>query len=261
VCTLIDAVEKRMRWILIVVAGGGLLCPAVQAQSLADTCHASTSYDITVDVDSVRFDRAQPAPRQVAMHDGTLRVDGAAVTLGTEDGDRVAVFEQDVRALEPRVKAIAVQGVDLAAGAIREQARQTAPQAAASGELDARLDAQVRTIKARIAASHSTRDWQGAAFDRYVDQIAADIVPLLAGDLAQQALSLAISGDLAGAAALRDRAANLLGDTEARVRQRLQTLRPQLQALCPDIRRLDALESGIGARPGGARLDLIDIAG
>jgi hypothetical protein len=252
--------EHRMRCILT-IAGACLLVPAVHAQSLAATCHASTSYDITLAAGSVQFDRAQPAPRRVEMHDGQLRVDGAQVALGTEDSDRVALFEQDVRALEPRVKAVAVHGVDLAVDAIRQQARQAAPQAAASGELDARLDAQARAIKARIAASHSTRDWQGAAFDRYVDNVAADIVPLLAGDLAQQALSLAISGDLAGAAALRGRTASLLGDTQARVRQRLQALRPQLQALCPDIRRLDAIESGIGARPGGSRLDLIDIAG
>jgi hypothetical protein len=248
---------------LLIAASGCLLCATAQAQDhdLLDACRASSSYDITIGAAGLQFDRAQPAPRRIDMHDGALRVDGATVPLGAEDGDRVALFEQGVRALEPRVKAVAVRGVDLAAQAVREQAAQSAPQVAASGELDARLDARVRELKARIADSHSTHDWQGDAFDRYAQAIVADIVPLLVADLAQQALTVAISGDLDGASDLRDRAANLAGDLQQRVRQRLQALRPQVQALCPDIRRLDTLESGIGTRlPGGGRLDLIDIA-
>lgn len=251
--------------IVAAIAGGWLLCAAAQARAqdndLLDACHASSSYDITIGADGLHFDRAQPAPLRIDMHDGALRVDGATVALGAEDGDRVALFEQGVRALEPRVKTVAAHGVDLAAQAVREQAAQSAPNLAASGELDARLNARVRELKTRIADSHSTHDWQGDAFDRYANAIAADIVPLVAGDLAQQALTVAINGDLDGASALRDRAANLAGDLQQRVRQRLQALRPQVQALCPDIRRLDALESGIGARlPGGGRLDLVDIA-
>lgn len=251
--------------IVAAVAGGWLLCAVPQAcargDDLLDACHASSSYDVAIGADGLHFDRAQPVPRRIDMHDGALRVDGVAVTLGAEDADRVALFEQGVRALEPRVKAVAARGVDLAAQAVREQAAQSTPQLAASGELDARLDARVRELKARIAASHSTHDWQGDAFDRYAEDMAADIVPLLAGDLARQALAVAISGDLDGASALRDRAAHLADDLQQRVRQRLQGLRPQVQALCPDIRRLDTLESGVGARlPGGGRLDLVEVA-
>jgi hypothetical protein len=238
-----------------------MLCANAHAKNLLDACHASSSYDVTIKPDAILFDRAQPAPRRVRMHEGTLRVDGTPVTLGAADHGRMVRFEQTVRALEPKVKTIADQAVDLAAQAVREQAAQSTPQLAASGQLDARLNADARDLKARIARSHSTHDWQGPAFQKYVNQTVADIMPLLANDLLQQAITVAVSGDLDAAAQLRNRAANLATTLQTRVQQRLQVLRPKVQALCPSLQRLDWLESGIDTPlPGGARLDLIDMA-
>lgn len=255
--------ESKMRRRLGLAVCALLSCAAAQAQdNTLNVCHVSTSYDVSVQRNSVLFDRAQPQPqpRQVRMHDGSLQVDGTPVTLGSEDSDRVALFEQGVRALEPKVKAIADHGVDLAAQAVREQARQSTPQLAASGELDAHLDARVNELKARIARSHSTHDWQGDAFNRYVNGVIQDIAPLLAADLAQQGLTMAISGDLDGASRLRDTAANLPDTLQARITTSLQALRPQIQSLCPALQHLDTLEKGIGARmPHGGRLDLIQI--
>lgn len=250
-----------MRQILGLAIAALLSCAVAQAQdSDLNVCHVSTSYDVTVQENDVLFDRAQPQPRKILMHDGTLRVDGAPVALGSEDSDRVALFEQGVRALEPKVKAIADRGVDLAAQAIREQARQSTPQLAASGELDAHLDARVSELKARIARSHSTHDWEGDAFNQYVDGAIQDIAPLLVTDLAQQGMTMAIRGDLDGASALRDTAASLPDLLQTRIIRSLQALRPDIQSLCPALQRLDKLESGVGARlPGGQRLDLLQL--
>lgn len=250
----------RLFWfgLLATVALG--MCALASAGSLADVCHASSTYDLTVRPTGLMFDRSGSPPRTVSMHAGTLRVDGANVKLNTEDRDRVRLFERDVRALVPRVKAIATHGVDMAADTLRAQVATLAPSAAASGVLGQRIDTDVADIKARIARSNSTHDFQGKAFDQYASKVAADIVPLIAADMGQQAINAAMSGDLQRAAQLRNQALNVAGSLETRLRQSLQPLRPQIKALCPDIQSLDTLESGITSPlPSGGRLNLVEI--
>lgn len=244
------------RWSLLVV--GVLACTGVHAQGLLDTCHASSSYDVTIKSDGVLFDRAQTAPRRVYLHDGQLELDGTAVALDAEDSDRVTLIERTVRELEPKVKSIAERGVDLAAQAVREQAATSAP--ASGGELDARLTSVSGDLKARVARSQSSHDWHGPAFRQYTSQVATSIVPLLASGLLQQAVAVALSGDLDAAARLRQRATHMTAALRARIQEKLQVLRPQVRALCPSLQRLDQLESGIHTPlPGGVRIDLIDM--
>jgi hypothetical protein len=238
-----------------------LLCLAAlgaHAQDLAGTCHASSSYDLTLKPGSLLFDRPQPAPFHVELHDGMLRTDGTAVRLNAEDQDRLALFERQLRALAPRVRAVAQHGVDLAAQAMREEAAGMQLGADTRAELDRRLELHARELKQRIAASNSTHDWQGDVADRYANQIAADIVPLVAADLGQQALAAAVNGDLQAAASLRDRAADLSTQLQPRLQQRLQALRPQIQALCPSIQRLAELQQGVRGGNGQA-LDLLQL--
>jgi hypothetical protein len=94
--------------------------------------------------------------------------------------------------------------------------------------------------------------------EQAIDRIEGDLLPLIAADLGQQALDAAMSGDLQAAAGLRDRAANLATQLEPRMQQRMQALRPQIEALCPAIRQLAALQQGM--RDGKGRpLDLLQI--
>lgn len=230
----------------------------LQAQDLAATCHATSSYDLTLRPGSLLFDRTSPAPTQVELSRGTLRTDGVTVPLSPENQDRVSLFERDLRALAPRVRTVAEHGVDIAAQGLRQEAAGMGLGADAQVQLDQRLAADAASLKQRIAASNSTHDWQGGAMDRYVSQIESDLLPLIAADLGQQALSAAMSGDLQTAAGLRDRAANLATQLEPRMRQRMQALRPQIEALCPAIRQLATLQQGV--RDGKGRpLDLLQI--
>jgi len=232
--------------------------PGLHAQDLAASCHASSSYDLTVKPDSLLFDRPQPAPFHVQIAGGSLRTDGRPVRLGAEGQDRLALFERELRALVPRVRAVANAGVDLAVRAVHEEAAgmQLAP--ATLAELDRRLAAQARELKQRIAQSNSTHDWQGDAAQQYADRIVSDLMPLVAADLGQQALAAAMNGDLVEAARLRDEAADLATQLQPRLQQRMQALRPQVQALCPAIRRLADLQQGVRGADGQP-LDLVQI--
>ncbi|MBD8900491.1 DUF2884 family protein [Rhodanobacter sp. DHG33] len=232
----------------------------LHAQDLAATCHATSSYDVTLRPHSLLFDRSSPTPTQVELSQGALSVDGAAVPLNAEDQDRLTLFERDLRALAPRVRAVAQHGVDIAAQGLHEEMGSMGLGADTRAQLDQRLAADAANLKQRIAASQSTKDWQGDAMNQYVSRIESDLLPLVAGDLGQQALNAAMNGDLQTAADLRDRAANLATQLEPRMRQRMQALRPQIVALCPALRQLSALQQGVRDNRG-RELDLLQIGG
>ena len=228
-----------------------LLCLSPShAQDLAATCHASSSYDITLKPASLLFDRSSPAPFHVDMQDGSLHTDGKAVSLNAESQDRLALFERQLRALVPRVRSVAQNGVDLAVKGVRAEADGMGLSAETRAELDRRLNTHANELKRRIALSQSTHDWQGDFADQTMNQIAADLLPLLASDLGQQAINAALSGDLQTAASLRDRGASLATQLQPRMQQRMQALRPQIRALCPAIEKLASLQQGVRGSNG-----------
>lgn len=220
------------------------------AQDLASTCHASSSYDVTLKPASVLFDRPAPAPFHVELQQGMLRSDGSAVNLNAENQDRLAVFERQLRELAPRVRTVARNGVDIVVQALRNEADGMGLSAATHAEFLHRLDLHAAELKRRISVSQSTHDWQGDAANQAFGQIAGDLLPLLAADLSQQAIGAALSGDLQTAATLRDRAADLATSLQPRLQARLQVLRPQIEALCPAINRLAALQQGVRGSDG-----------
>lgn len=220
------------------------------AGDLSDTCHANSSYDVTVNPDNLLFDRASPAPQRVTLARGTLTTDGTAVRLNAEDHDRLVLFERDLRALVPKARSVARHGVEIAVSEIRTEADGMSLSAATRAEVNRRLDADAVALKQRIDSSRSTHDWNGDAGAQYAQQMIGELVPLVAGDLGQQAVNAALSGDLQAASNLRDQAAGLATNLQPRLQQRLQALRPQIQALCPAIHELAGLQQGIRASNG-----------
>ena len=222
----------------------------LHAQDLAETCHASSSYDITLKPSSLSFDRPSPAPFHVDLQGGTLRTDGQAVSLNAENQDRLVLFERQLRALVPQVRTVARHGVDMAVQGLRAEADGMGLSADTRAELDRHLNTHAIELKRRITVSQSTHDWQGDFADQTMNQIGADLLPLLASDLGNQAINAALSGDLQTAASLRDRASSLATELQPRMQQRLQALRPQIQALCPAIDKLASLQQGVRGSHG-----------
>lgn len=249
-----------MRTLILFVFAAVAAAGTARGADLTDICRASTSYEVTLRPDALVLSRGAPAARTLVLSRGALAMDGRDVALNDEDRDRVALIERDARALAPWVKAIAQRAVDLGAQAVREEAASYAPSTANDPRFAQTLDEHARSLKARIAASTSTTQWQGDSLDRIVDDAAADLLPIVAGDAAQQALGALVGGDFSGAGALGGRTATLQADLEARVRQHLQTLAPDVRALCPALNEIDALQSGVTASIPGGKLDLIEIA-
>ncbi|PXV59536.1 Protein of unknown function [Dyella jiangningensis] len=235
-----------------------LASAALHAQDLATTCHATSSYDLTVTPDRLLFDRPQPLPRQVELRDGALRTDGTTVSVRPDDQDRLALFERDLRALVPRVKAVAANGVDMLVAAMHDETARLSLDPATRTQVDQRVASRAAELKQRLAASNSTHDWQGNLADQYANQLASDLMPLIANDLGQQAMNAAMTGDLQAAASLRDTAADLATQLRPRLERRMQALSPQVQALCPAVQRLAELQQGIRGA-GGQPLNLLEV--
>lgn len=235
-----------------------LVCGCLHAQDLAKVCHATSSYDLTVQPNQLTFDRSEPAPMRVVIGAGTLQTDGVRVPLNDEDQDRLALFQRTLRALVPRVKAVVQRGVDVALRAIQDEADSLNLDAATRAELQQRLASEAAELHQRVAHSESTHDWHGDAANQYANQVIGDIAPLLASAIGQQAIHAAMSGDLQQAATLREQAMNLAAHFQPRLQQRLQVLKPQIEALCPDIRQLSELQQGIRASNGRA-LNLVQV--
>jgi hypothetical protein len=236
-----------------------LVAPVLGADFDA-ACRVRSIYDITVSAGAVLFERAATPAQSVEMSRGNLKANGKPVALGVKDRDRIAAFEATLRGLIPRVKALAQRAVEMSIAAIREEAASTSPKSAVDPQLNQRLEARARDLKMRIANSTTSKDWRGATLNRYTAEVLSDVLPLVGGDLARQAIEVALRGDLAAASALTNRAAGLRASLEARIRNRLEVLRPEADKLCPALRRLDALGSAVGtALPGGGRLDLLEV--
>jgi hypothetical protein len=235
-----------------------LLAPALHAEELVEACHASSSYDLTIAPKALVFDRAEPAPQRIDLHAGSASADGVALHPNAEEHDRLVLFEQELRALVPKAKSVATNGVDMAIQAVRSETATLGLSADTRAELDARLAVHAADLKRRIADSRSTHDWQGDAFERYAEDIAADLAPLIATDLGSQAVAAALGGDVDAAADLRERAGQLGSTMKPRLERRMQALRPQIVALCPSIQRLYELQHGVRGL-GGRPLDLLEI--
>jgi hypothetical protein len=230
-------------WIRALAAAAVWCLPAAAgARELVDACGASSSYDLTLAGDALVFDRAAPAPRRITIDGATLAVDGARVEGDAAQAATLRRFEQVLRAQVPRVRALGRQAVDLALEGVRAEAAALGVSAATRSELERRLGAHRAALLERIATSNSTRDWQGDAAEAWATDIAGDIVPLLAADIGQQAISAALEGDLEATARLRDRAASRADDPAAALRRGMQALEPAVRALCPAIGELARLQ-------------------
>ena len=137
--------KKRLLAAAMLLVVGGTL----HAQDLAKVCHATSSYDLTVQSDRLVFDRPAPAPTRVVLSHGTLQTDGQNVSLNDEDQDRLALFQQNLVALMPRVKAVAQHGVALTMQAIHDESGSLSLDDDTRAELDRRLAAQAAELRDR----------------------------------------------------------------------------------------------------------------
>ena len=249
--------RKTVVWMMVVTAAA-VFTPT--GRTFGQSCHTSSDYDITLTAAALQFERKSAPYQIIEMQRGALSVNRKPLTLSAEDRRHVTAFESKVRQLVPKIKALGQRAVDLMAAAIHEEAARSSPGSASRPELKARVHARAQQLNTRIANSTTSKEWRPEAISGYVAGMLTDVLPLLTGDLTQKAVDLTMKGDFGGVIALKDQALTLRASLDQRIQARLETLQPEIDKLCPSLRELDRLETGMTqGLPDGTRLNLIKV--
>lgn len=215
-------------------------------------CEVHGDYAVAVDDGAVRFEREDGAPATVEFRDDRLWIDGHEATLGEADRERVRRYADEARRLAPEARALALDAVDVAFTAIAEVAR---------GLSDSPEDSLQRLAEARKRVERSLdapAPIGDAAAGALVEDVVAELVPALVGDVVQGAVWAALTGNTARIEALEARAERMEREIERQVEPRARELGLRAEALCERVARLDAIEAELDYRlPGGEPLDLL----
>lgn len=243
---------------LALALGAAVAAPAYAHHIHVDDCGLHSDYSLSIKPDRLVFKRRSGTPAEVEIANGTLTVDGRSIAVDDADARRLRDAEHEVRALVPEVKAIARDAVGIAFDAVGQVTAAFAsdPEAArASAERIARAG---RELDRKLAAADSFDDWQQADIDRVVQDTVSTLVPEIVGNVAAQAIKVALTGDEAAAAELEARADGIEKSVDRVVDKRSAELERRAKALCPRLRALERAESELDLRlPDGRRLDLV----
>jgi hypothetical protein len=225
-------------------------------------CDVESRYDVEVDAERIGFSRksstSEPGAR-IEFVAGGIVVDGRPLVLSAADRERARQFRDQVQALVPQVRQIASDGVEIAFTALDRVVAHLASESRRD-ELRGELDGlRVEALQA-IATARSNDALDDEAFKQRIGSAVKRIVPVIAGEFAAQAISIAMSGDEAAAADIERRANQLGTDIEASVEGAAHELEARAAALCPQIEALDVIDNQFEWRlPDGSKVDLLSV--
>jgi len=226
------------------------------------SCDAESDFDITLHPNRLELTRehGNKYPNRVELVDGRLWLDNREHKLTPEDRARVLRFEAEVRALAPRVREVALEGIAIAVEAIGLVIEHLGGDGARLDELRGELAHHGRQWEQRIRTAQTTRDWGTGDDAKFAGKLVAQMVPAIAGEMATSAVRAALSGDEAKLEAIEARAENLEKEIEKRIEARADRLEVVARTLCPRIRELDRIDNALALRlPNQRRLNLIEI--
>ncbi|GAB3752963.1 DUF2884 family protein [Lysobacter olei] len=232
-----------------VVAALGLA--SVNAAARAADCRIESDYELTLNSRSLILVRDAGVPKAIVMRQGRLFIDTAWVTLGAEDVQRLAAFEQGTRDAMPEAQALGQAAADVAFNALGQVAAGFSSDPKATRDKLAAARAQ---LDARLTGAVSAHHFDGGALGRDIAQAVGEAIPDLIGDIVGGAISAAFSGDKSRL----ERMEHLDTEIEAAVALRAAALERQAEALCQRLEALDALDNALEYRlPGGQPLNLL----
>ncbi len=244
----------------LVIAVLLLLTSPLALSRTINSCDAESAFDLTLHPNRLELTREDDRPRRVELVDGRLWLDNREQQLSAGDRARLLRFEAEVRALAPRVRTVALEGVAIAVDAIGMVIAHLGGDSARLDQLQRELLQHGREWEQRIRSAQSTRDWGTDEDAAFAGKLIAQMAPAIAAEMAAGAVRAALSGDEAKLAAIEKRAAGLEQEIERRVEARADKLELAARALCPSIRELDRIDNALAIRTTGNKpLNLIEI--
>lgn len=247
------------RTLLCLAAAAAFVPAAALAHDINADCEVRSDYSLRIEPSSLVWTRDSGDKRRIEMSRGRLTIDGREQALSPADRERIATIEANVRELVPEVKAIAIDAVAIAFSALEEVGRMMGNEA----NLVDRAE-QMATL--RIAAERKIEDaftrnaWSDADFDAVVEESVEKLVPIVVSDIAAAAVKVALSGDVAGAERLEERAKQMEATIEREVEGRADALEARANALCPLVADLDRIDDALEVRVAdNQKLDLLRV--
>lgn len=242
-----------MRWIGIagwlLLAGNAIAGNGTQLTSRE--CGYSTPYDVQVGADGVWLRRDDGVPRVVHVHAGAISIDHSDQRVSPADADRLRRMEALTRALVPAVAGIARDAVEIAFDALAH----TVEVMTGSAGKARRIEDYRRQALSRIDGSLGKGRWDQAAFERDFEQGVERAAEDMAASLASGVMFAVFTGD---AERIEQRSQRLEKTLDARMDARSRALEARAQALCEQVRDLDALQRQLELRYRGQPLRLLE---
>lgn len=226
----------------------------------SDHCDVQSSYSTKVDASRLTF-TDKKAHRVVSLSPGgVIEVDGRALNLDAADRQHAIELDHAIRAIIPEAKALAVDAVGIAFEAVGHVSIAFASDAHQARESAERI---ARTADELKRAINARDDW-GPQSEREISELiegsVGSLIGEMVGNIAAQAIKVALSGDEAAVAELEARAESIETNVEKAVGKHAKELEGRVDALCQRAHDLDRIESQISARlPDGSAIDLIQV--
>lgn len=220
-----------------------LLLPAIDAHAGMQACDFESDYSLKIGADALHFLRASGEPKELRFAGGRLYVDGREQPLSAADRERVQRFEANARALIPEVKALAFDGIALAAEALGQVA--IAFGGSTGDRVAARIDDLQSELRDGIERELDNGEWDEARFERDIERLVGEIAPMLAGEIAAAAVSAGLSGDEAAIKEIERRAKTFEQTMEKEIEARAELIEQRAERLCPQVAELHALQDGL----------------
>lgn len=238
-----------------------LLLAAGQAAAHEDAhvnlnCDVGSDWSVAPYRSAFLFTRGEGSARtEVGIGGGRLFVDGKEVTLAGEDQRRIAGIESELHALEPELRQVGREAVDIAFSALVEVAR------GLSSTPDKTI-AELQRGRVRALADIDRQPmgvFNGDAMEGIVQPIIERFVPDIVGGAVSSALSAAFSGE-AKRNEFQARMDRMQKELDTRVDARAKALEPLARQMCGRLERMDALDNALAARlPNGEPLQLLRV--
>jgi hypothetical protein len=239
----------------LLLAGLPLAANASDIRVHHTDCDVHTDWSVRPARLAYVFSREDHAPGEVGIGGGRLFIDGKEQTLSAADHARITRLESEMHALEPQLRQVVTEAVEIAFSALTEVSRGLASDPkAAIADLDqarARLHAQMD------AKPLSALD--GDAIGATIAPIFTQFVPQIVGGAVTGALSAAFGGE-EKSKAFEDKMKRMEQQLDSKVESRAKELEPLADAMCVRLKTMDRFDDELEYRlPDGGRLELLRV--